>query len=55
MTINIDTYAYGDTKIPICINGVMIGYVKIDLDKLDKVFDSLLEQVVKSEGEEKEK
>lgn len=55
MAINIDTYAYSDTKIPICINGVMIGYVKIDLDKLDKVFDSLLEQVVKSEGEEEEK
>lgn len=30
-------------------------YAKIDLDKLDKVFDSLLEQVMKSEGEEKEK
>lgn len=29
-------------------------YAKIDLDKLDKVFDSLLEQVVKSEGEEEE-
>ena len=51
----IDTYAYSDTKIPICINGEKIGYAKIDLDKLDKVFDSLIEQVLKSEGEGEEK
>lgn len=36
MAINIDTYAYSDTKIPICINGEMIECAERDKRRIEE-------------------